>query len=550
MVKTSTFFDNSLVLIGTYDGISIQKFVDSNKEECSFWEYSRVMKKKSYLLKIYLLTTFLDPDKYKGNKVTKESTKYKKTLKDVSLCNTRIENNDHLMGTVSNDQSFRDFDKDIDSTNNFDNLKSIPSSSLSILKKNTKNLEIDLTTDIENYEAFDNQKSVPSRSLSLSTKNVEKRALDDDKSIPSPPFSLLTNNKEKRALDDEKSIPSPVFSLLTRNKENRSLNEQSIPAPPFSLLTSLKINNLPSQKQKDLDNDKKQGTDLAFKKPSVVVSNKIDKLKLSIPIVDQKDIDLSEEVIGEGGQGVVFKGKFLGTDVAVKFLQKGKRENTIFKEIKLLEKLRHPNIITIMAVSSTRSQIYIVMEFFASYSLQEVIFNPVIKNKLLLNDLKKNKIAYELCCAIAYLHLQKIPVIHRDIKPVNILVNSQCVTKLCDLGLGKCYNLNGSLQSTIQGRFCGTMLYMAPEVFLGSKEATVNCDIWSLACTLTELYSESEIWGFTYTIFLHSLIKERLEKKMTPSTNDIPDHLKKFNNVPIMNRQKDQISQYYLTYSN
>ena len=193
---------------------------------------------------------------------------------------------------------------------------------------------------------------------------------------------------------------------------------------------------------------------------------------------------------------------------------------------------------------------FIVMEFFASHSLQEVTFNPVIKNKLLLNDLKKNRISYKLCCAIAYLHLQKIPVIHRDIKPANILVNSQCVTKLCDLGLGKCYNLNGSLQSTIQGRFCGTMLYMAPEVFLGSKEATVNCDIWSLACTLTELYSESEIWGFTYTIFLHSLIKERLEKKMTPSTNDIPDHLKKFNNVPIMNRQKDQISQYYLTYSN
>lgn len=140
------------------------------------------------------------------------------------------------------------------------------------------------------------------------------------------------------------------------------------------------------------------------------------------------------------------------------------------KEIKLLEKLRHPNVIGIMAVSSTITQYHIVMEYFVSYSLHDVIFEPKVREKVPLSDSKKNNIAYQLCCAIAYLHLQKSPIIHRDIKPANVLVNAQYITKLCDLVLGKCNDLDATLKSTMKGRFCGTMVFMAPEVFLDCEE--------------------------------------------------------------------------------
>ena len=285
--KNKYFFDNSLVCIGTYDDISIQKFVNSDKEDGSFWEYSRLLKKKSHYLKIYLLTTFLDLDKYNGKddkkkdsylssyhenekidkeKLTKESS-YKDILKDINieqLYNTKMEKNDNLKGTVSNDKSLRYLDEAID------------------------------LTDLDNYSQ-------------------------------SPSFSLLRKNKANPSMENEKFIPSPPFSLLTKNKENPSMeNEKSIPSPPFSLITSLKINNLPFHKQKDLDNDRKQDSDdLLFKKPLVVTKeNQIDNLKLSIPVVDEKDITFSNEVIEEGGQGIVIKGKFLGTDVAIKSYKK------------------------------------------------------------------------------------------------------------------------------------------------------------------------------------------------------------------------------------
>ena len=102
----------------------------------------------------------------------------------------------------------------------------------------------------------------------------------------------------------------------------------------------------------------------------------------------------------------------------------------------------------------------------------------------------------------AYLHLQKVPVIHRDIKPGNILVNNQCSTKLCDLGLGKCNDIESSLQSTMHGRFCDTMLFMTPEILLEGQDATVYYDTWSLVCSLIELFSEKEIRNLEVSIFM------------------------------------------------
>ena len=105
-------------------------------------------------------------------------------------------------------------------------------------------------------------------------------------------------------------------------------------------------------------------------------------------MVEEKDIKFSGEIIGEGAQGIVSKGKYLGSDVAIKSLQRGKYNKNIKKEIKILEKLRHPNIISIMSVCLSVTQFHIVMEYFVSYSLWDAIFNPIVKTKLHL-DIKK-----------------------------------------------------------------------------------------------------------------------------------------------------------------
>ena len=355
-----------------------------------------------------------------------------------------------------------------------------------------------------------------------------------DKILENMQYSVFSATKENTPKNTEPSILNCGKVLSTSNKAHdltkprqtdnipKNVSEYSIPSPIYSELTVKKVHSEEVKVNKSRD----------FVKPHVSQNmpkkTKLDNLNLSIPVVPRNDIELSDHIIGQGGQGVVRKGKYLGSHVAIKSLQKGKYDRSILAEIKILEKIRHPNIISIMAVSSSLTNFYIVMEYFESYSLNDVIFKPKIKRLMRLDELKENKIAHELCCVIAYLHLQKVPVIHRDIKPGNVLVNNQCLTKLCDLGLGKCNDLDTNLRSTVTGRFCGTMSFMAPEIFLKRQEATVHCDIWSIACTLIELYSEKEIWDLEYSIFLFSQLQERLHKKEKPNTDGIPT---KFKNI-------------------
>ncbi|XP_051162406.1 serine/threonine-protein kinase Nek6-like [Leptopilina boulardi] len=133
----------------------------------------------------------------------------------------------------------------------------------------------------------------------------------------------------------------------------------------------------------------------------------------------------------------------------------------------------------------------------------------------------KVSIAAQVCCAVAYLHLQPQPIVHRDIKPANILVNEYFVTKLCDLGLGKSDLFSKTLQSTHVGRWRGTLLYMAPEILLENKEANENSDIWSLGCTLLELFSEKHVWNVST---VNNMIAKLINQE-TPSIEGFPRNL-------------------------
>ena len=85
-------------------------------------------------------------------------------------------------------------------------------------------------------------------------------------------------------------------------------------------------------------------------------------------------------------------------------------------------------------------------------------------------------------------------VVHRDIKPANVLVaQATHVIKLCDMGLSKLKSAQ-SLSQTTSTAIPGTPSYMAPECLLDNKKATVHSDIWALACTLIELFTEKDSW--------------------------------------------------------
>lgn len=160
----------------------------------------------------------------------------------------------------------------------------------------------------------------------------------------------------------------------------------------------------------------------------------------AVPVLDKKEITFSEE-IGRGSFGVVFKGSWAGTDVAVKVLKlrnARRLQSVIETEVRVHDMIRHPNIVQIMAVSILKNSIYVVLEYINGRNLDEVLFGEGEESTKLTIPGNKMNVARQISQAVAYLHNLKPPVVHRDIKPANVLVaKGSLITKLCDMSLSK-----------------------------------------------------------------------------------------------------------------
>lgn len=128
-------------------------------------------------------------------------------------------------------------------------------------------------------------------------------------------------------------------------------------------------------------------------------------------------------------------------------------------------------------------------------NLEELLFGDGNdKETLNIETCDKLDAGKQVCQAVAYLHNLKPPVVHRDIKPANVMVaRATHKTKLCDMGLSKLKSTQ-SLSKTTTTSVPGTPFYMAPECIVGKKKATIQSDVWSLACTLLELFTQKDCW--------------------------------------------------------
>ncbi|KER26806.1 hypothetical protein T265_06018 [Opisthorchis viverrini] len=170
-----------------------------------------------------------------------------------------------------------------------------------------------------------------------------------------------------------------------------------------------------------------------------------------------------------------------------------------FREIAYLQEFgNHPNIIKLFSVirANTDKDIYLVFEY------METDLHNVIKRGNLLKDVHRQFIMYQLLKATAYLHSAE--VIHRDQKPSNVLLDSDCFVKLCDFGLarsltGRDGKTNGTSQSCIPAvpaltEYVATRWYRAPEILLACHNYTKGVDMWSLGCILGEMLSGSPLF--------------------------------------------------------
>ncbi|RDX89886.1 putative serine/threonine-protein kinase SIS8, partial [Mucuna pruriens] len=222
-----------------------------------------------------------------------------------------------------------------------------------------------------------------------------------------------------------------------------------------------------------------------------VVSNDSTKSDSALDDHDVAEVDIPwEEItlgerIGLGSYGEVYRGEWRGTEVAVKrFLDQdisGESLEEFKTEVKIMKRLRHPNVVLFMGAVTRPPNLSIVTEF-----LPRLLHRPNSQ----LDERRRLKMALDAARGMNYLHNCTPVVVHRDLKSPNLLVDKNWVVKVCDFGLSRIkHSTFLSSRST-----AGTAEWMAPEV-LRNEPSNEKCDVYSFGVILWELSTLQQPWG-------------------------------------------------------
>ncbi len=187
--------------------------------------------------------------------------------------------------------------------------------------------------------------------------------------------------------------------------------------------------------------------------------------------------------LGSGGMATVFlaEDERLGRRVAIKRLHTDAPEASLKRfrrEARLGAALNHPNFVAVYDTLATEDGALILMEYVEGSTLAELAAAGPMRPQRALPILRA------LAAALDHAHAEG--VVHRDVKPANVLVRDDGVVKLADLGIAKAI---GATQITSEGSVVGTLPYMAPERLRGPGSGGPESDIYSLAAVAYELLS-------------------------------------------------------------
>jgi serine/threonine-protein kinase len=217
----------------------------------------------------------------------------------------------------------------------------------------------------------------------------------------------------------------------------------------------------------------------------------LDRTVETDPLIGRRIDDfLIEKVVGKGGMGVVYEARQISLDrqVALKFLNTSRpvKNESIIRfesEARSAARLSHPNIIHIYALGSFENQPYIVMELVRGQNLGNILKERQEKGLGVLPF--DYCISMMLQASMGVQAASEMGLIHRDLKPDNLMITDQGEVKIADFGLAR--NLNAEVQSlTETGTTMGTPLYMSPEQ-VQSRSIDKRTDIYSLGMTFHHL---------------------------------------------------------------
>lgn len=202
---------------------------------------------------------------------------------------------------------------------------------------------------------------------------------------------------------------------------------------------------------------------------------------------DPMDKFLKLEKLGEGTYGIVYKAKDKTNDdiVALKKIRLENEEDgvpsTAIREIALLKEIKHPNIVQLKDVVHSDNSLYLIFEYL-EYDLKKYMRAGA------MSPSQVKPMIYQLLLGVEHCHAHRI--MHRDLKPQNLLIDKKGVMKLADFGLARAYGLPIKTYT----HEVVTLWYRAPEILLGQKQYSTSVDLWSAGCIFAEMATKRPLF--------------------------------------------------------
>ncbi|XP_042193824.1 MAP/microtubule affinity-regulating kinase 3a isoform X4 [Callorhinchus milii] len=191
------------------------------------------------------------------------------------------------------------------------------------------------------------------------------------------------------------------------------------------------------------------------------------------------------KTIGKGNFAKVKLARHIltGREVAIKIIDKTQLNPTslqkLFREVRIMKCLNHPNIVKLFEVIETEKTLYLVME----YASGGEVFDYLVAHGRMKEKEARAKFR-QIVSAVQYCHQKRI--VHRDLKAENLLLDADMNIKIADFGFSNEFTIGNKLDT-----FCGSPPYAAPELFQGKKYDGPEVDVWSLGVILYTLVSGS-----------------------------------------------------------
>jgi len=239
-------------------------------------------------------------------------------------------------------------------------------------------------------------------------------------------------------------------------------------------------------------------------------------------------------VVGRGGMGIVYKAEdiSLSRAVALKMIDPSLAGNESFlrrfrAEARALARIDSPHIVGVHALRQTDSGLFIVMEFVEGGTLADLIERGPVDWREAIPIIKQMLQAFE--------HAHSVGVIHRDIKPRNIMLTPDHTVKVTDFGLAKVRK--AGVETTVTQGIAGTLYYMSPEQARGLEDLDHRSDLYSLGMTVYEMLAGKV--PFDKQSGEYAVLKAIVEQPLPPPEKFVPKIPKALSQIVMKSLEKD-----------